>query len=312
MDGWQVYEVEGERAKHHYHACSGCAYKLDEASCQYASFEQIGDTMHRMTCAICEDVTEELHTLEWHQESGEFSGKHWMGCFCNYIEISTMGDCAVGEHGTIADCQNKAVCGTCAHSFGSPDLVNGHDFESGRYISDFNQHWKVCGNPNCVAEDIAHRENCSGGHGGCAGKAMCDVCATAYGTIVSHTFGDWTITKEPTETESGSKQRTCAGCGAVETLLIKATDTADADADGEGLTTGGKIGLIIGAGALALVAIAVAVFFILKKAAAPAAPVEEEAAAPEAAQEPEAQAPAAEAEAPAQTEETPQENSSEE
>ena len=36
----------------------------------------------------------------------------------------------------------------------------------------------------------------------------------------SHTWGDWTITKEPTCAETGTQTRTCAGCGQVETAAI--------------------------------------------------------------------------------------------
>ena len=35
-----------------------------------------------------------------------------------------------------------------------------------------------------------------------------------------HTYGEWTITKEPTETETGSKERTCSACGNKDTGII--------------------------------------------------------------------------------------------
>lgn len=37
----------------------------------------------------------------------------------------------------------------------------------------------------------------------------------------THTWGDWTITKEPTCAETGTRTRTCAGCGQVETATIE-------------------------------------------------------------------------------------------
>ena len=40
----------------------------------------------------------------------------------------------------------------------------------------------------------------------------------------THTFGDWTITKEATETEKGEKMRTCSSCGEKETEEIPALD----------------------------------------------------------------------------------------
>ncbi len=37
----------------------------------------------------------------------------------------------------------------------------------------------------------------------------------------THTWGDWTITKEPTCAETGTQTRTCTGCGQVETATIE-------------------------------------------------------------------------------------------
>ena len=46
-----------------------------------------------------------------------------------------------------------------------------------------------------------------------------DVVCTAH----EHTFGEWTVTTQPTCTEPGEKTRTCTGCGEVETMVIDAT-----------------------------------------------------------------------------------------
>ena len=45
-----------------------------------------------------------------------------------------------------------------------------------------------------------------------------DVVCTAH----EHTFGEWTVTTQPTCTEPGEKTRTCTGCGQVETMVIDA------------------------------------------------------------------------------------------
>ena len=45
-----------------------------------------------------------------------------------------------------------------------------------------------------------------------------DVVCTAH----EHTFGEWTVTTQPTCTEPGEKARTCTGCGQVETMVIDA------------------------------------------------------------------------------------------
>ena len=47
----------------------------------------------------------------------------------------------------------------------------------------------------------------------------------------SHTFGDWTITKEATAAEDGSRERECSVCGYVQTETISATGGALEDPD---------------------------------------------------------------------------------
>lgn len=37
------------------------------------------------------------------------------------------------------------------------------------------------------------------------------------GSAKGHTYGEWTTTKEPTETETGIKERTCSACGDKDT-----------------------------------------------------------------------------------------------
>ena len=45
--------------------------------------------------------------------------------------------------------------------------------------------------------------------------------------VAAHTYGDWTVTKEATATEKGSKERTCSVCGYKEIVEISATGTKD-------------------------------------------------------------------------------------
>ena len=63
---------------------------------------------------------------------------------------------------------------------------------------------------------------------------------TATGSVAytcdTHTFGEWTVTKEPTCGETGEKVRACVydGCGQTETETIPATGN-HTDADGDGI-----------------------------------------------------------------------------
>ena len=45
--------------------------------------------------------------------------------------------------------------------------------------------------------------------------------------MANHTYGDWKVTKEATETEAGSRERGCAVCEYVQTEAIPATETGE-------------------------------------------------------------------------------------
>ena len=55
------------------------------------------------------------------------------------------------------------------------------------------------------------------------GAAYIDSIVITYGGSAAecdHTYGDWAVSKEPTETEAGEKIRSCTKCGHVETVEI--------------------------------------------------------------------------------------------
>lgn len=56
----------------------------------------------------------------------------------------------------------------------------------------------------------------------------------------THSYGDWTTTKEPTETESGIKSHTCTVCGHTETQTIAPLGNSDGNTDGNGGGNGGN------------------------------------------------------------------------
>ena len=45
--------------------------------------------------------------------------------------------------------------------------------------------------------------------------------------VANHTYGDWKVTKEATETEAGSRERGCAVCEYVKTEAIPAAGTGE-------------------------------------------------------------------------------------
>lgn len=59
----------------------------------------------------------------------------------------------------------------------------------------------------CNAVDPAHTH--TGGTATCKQKAVCTICNTAYGELAAHTYGAWSITKNPSETSTGTAERVC-------------------------------------------------------------------------------------------------------
>ena len=66
--------------------------------------------------------------------------------------------------------------------------------------------------------------------------AECNVCGEKRS--VEHSFGEWTVTKEPTETEAGEQKRTCTKCGESETEVIPMLEPS-------GLSTGAIVAIVI-------------------------------------------------------------------
>ncbi len=72
------------------------------------------------------------------------------------------------------------------------DVTIEHNF-SEEWTSDENGHWHVCENCGEIAD------------------------------YAGHTWGEWTVTNEPTSTEDGEQERTCEVCGETETVVLSAT-----------------------------------------------------------------------------------------
>ncbi|NHM14147.1 N-acetylmuramoyl-L-alanine amidase family protein [Xiamenia xianingshaonis] len=106
---------------------------------------------------------------------------------------------------TEAGSQERA-CSVCGEKETQEVPALGHT-PSAAWKSDEGSHWKVC--EGCGAE---------------LEKA-------------AHSFGDWKVTKEATETEAGSRERACSVCGAAEAeelpaLGHKPSEAWQSDADG--------------------------------------------------------------------------------
>ena len=95
----------------------------------------------------------------------------------------------------------------------------------------------------------------------CDTPKTCSVCAATEGEALGHSFGEWTVTKEATATETGEKERTCA-CGEKETETIPATGNVENSESTDLITCSSSIGL---SGTSLLIVLSFGAGLVLKK-----------------------------------------------
>ena len=99
---------------------------------------------------------------------------------------------AAGEHtGGTPTCLRRAKCEVCGERYGDIDRSN--------HIDGCVPEWTVT--------ETEHTQKYS----------RCGKLLTETG---AHTFGDWTVTQEPTESEKGEQERVCTVCSCTETEAI--------------------------------------------------------------------------------------------
>ena len=116
----------------------------------------------------------------------------------------------------------------------------------------------------------------------CTTAIHCSACgAITTGAKAEHAYGEWAVTREPTSTENGSREKVCSICGDKATEMIPATGKSEASASdtpndslnsgkkpGDSSSSSGKNGCSssIAGGAIGAIAlISVTVGFFLKK-----------------------------------------------
>ena len=134
----------------------------------------------------------------------------------NYNTVKAQLTLTVGEHtGGTATCTEKAVCTACGEEYGdlaahTPETVPGKA-------------------ATCTETGLTDGEKCS----------VCGDILTAQEEIpaLGHSFGEWTVTQEPTHSAEGEEQRICSRCGETETQAVPAL---------EGLSGGEIAGVSVG------------------------------------------------------------------
>ena len=111
---------------------------------------------------------------------------------CDALLSSGTAIPAAGEHtGGTPTCLRRAKCEVCGERYGDIDRSNHAD--------------------GCVPEWTVTETEHTQKYSRC-GKLLTETGA--------HTFGDWTVTQEPTESEEGEQERVCTVCGCTETEAI--------------------------------------------------------------------------------------------
>ena len=158
------------------------------------------------TCSVCEYTQEEtipVHTHDVHDKAWKYDDtNHWQECSCGEklnVANHAYGEWRVTKPATETEEGSKARdCTVCDYVQTETIPMLEHEHSYGDWQKDETQHWKECR---------------------CGEKTE----------VGNHTFGDWTITKEPTTTETGSRERTCSVCEYTqeETIPVHTHDVHD-------------------------------------------------------------------------------------
>ena len=141
------------------------------------------------TCSVCEYTQEEtipVHTHDVHDKAWKYDDtNHWQECSCGEklnVANHAYGEWRVTKPATETEAGSRERdCTVCDYVQTETIPMLEHEHSYGDWQKDETQHWKECR---------------------CGEKTE----------VGNHTFGDWTITKEPTTTETGSRERTCSIC----------------------------------------------------------------------------------------------------
>lgn len=267
---------------YHYYSCVDCGEELDVEDCYGGT---AADCCHLPECVVCGQTYGEVygeHTSAPiavpHEDDPEAYHTLIYPC-CDRTEDKAH------EEGTAANCHSAAVCAACGVQYGEIDPDN-HDVSNATYAPLNATHHKViCGCGVELESAAAH----NGGTATCSKQAVCADCGTVYGayndvhsydndcdadcndcgatrTPAEHVFGEWTVTKQPTETEEGEQKRVCTVCGETQTATVAAITNPGGSGEPEpdGIKTSTVV-IIVAAVVVAAVAIGAVVILVKKK-----------------------------------------------
>ena len=203
--GWQKDDTN------HWKECS-CGEKLNVANHAYGEWSvtkpatTTEEGSRERTCSVCEYTQKEtipVHVHSIHDETWKYDDtNHWKECSCGEklnVANHAYGEWRVTKPATETEEGSKARdCTVCDHvqTETIPMLEHEHGIHDETWKYDKTQHWQECS---------------------CGEKL----------NVANHTYGEWKVTKEATETEEGSRERGCAVCEYVQTEAIPAAGTGE-------------------------------------------------------------------------------------
>lgn len=177
-DSWKPHVFEGDYLYDdtgHYRLCAnGCGTK--SAVIPHEAGENDYNCETALTCKDCdyEFVPAQTHRFDTSAYSHDATG-HWNVCLNDNCTVQ--GNKTEHDAEDDGNCETALVCDTCGYVIDAELL---HSF-SGNWTTDGTEHWKVCENPGCKAEDA--RAAHEGGDATCIRQAACDVCGELYGSV---------------------------------------------------------------------------------------------------------------------------------
>ena len=194
-------------AAQHWQACS-CGERLNVAKHSYGDWRETKPATEteagsrERDCTVCDYVqTETIPMLEHEHSYGDWQKdetQHWKECRCGEkteVGNHTFDDWTITKEPTTTETGSRErTCSICKYTQEETIPVHEHSIHDEAWKYDDTEHWQEC--------SCGERLN-----------------------VATHTYGDWKVTKEATETEEGSRERGCAVCEYVQTEAIPAAGT---------------------------------------------------------------------------------------
>ena len=212
-----VHSIHDETWKYddtnHWKECS-CGEKLNVANHAYGEWRvtkpatETEAGSRERDCTVCDYVQTETipeigHEHGIHDETWKYDKtQHWQECSCGEklnVANHIYGDWKVTKEATETEVGSRERgCTVCEYVQVEiiPEIGHEHGIHDETWKYDETDHWQECS---------------------CGEKL----------NVANHTYGDWKVTKEATETEAGSRERGCAVCEYVQTEAIPAAGTGE-------------------------------------------------------------------------------------